>query len=85
MERNFDLLRKIVKLTKKYHINLIRYHCDLLYEALKDKDGRFVCLKVLPNKKQYKKIKKLAKKQNIPLTTSLLKRVYIFNKKKDKK
>lgn len=85
MERNFDLLRKIVILTKKYHINLIRYHCHLLEEALKDKDGRFVCLKVLTKKKQYKKIKKIAKKQNIPTTTSVLKRVYLFNKKKGKK
>lgn len=85
MERNFDLLRKIVILTRKYHINLIRYHCDLLDEALQDKDGRFVCLKVLPKKKQYKKIKKIAKKRNIPLTTSVLKRVYLFNKKKGKK
>ena len=82
MEGDFDLLRKIAKLAKKYHINLIRYHCDLFEQALKDEDGCFVCLVVLPKKKQYKKIKKQAKKQNIPLTTSLLKRAYLFNKKK---
>lgn len=62
MLMDYDLLRKIVKLAKKYQVNLIRYHCDLFEQALKDEDGCFVCLVVLPKKKQYKKIKKQAKK-----------------------
>ena len=58
MERDFNLLRKIALLNRKYHIGLIKYHCDLLEQALKcDKKT----IKFIKKKKNWKRIKRIAR------------------------
>lgn len=61
MERDFNLLRKIALLNEQYHIWLIKYHCDLLEQALKcDKKT----IKFIKKKKNWKRIKQIARKNN---------------------
>ena len=61
MERYFHLLRKIAILNKKYHINEIRYHCDLLEQALgSDKKT----IEFIKKKKNWKRIKQIARTNN---------------------
>ena len=61
MERDFNLLRKLVLLNKKYHTGLIKYHCDLLKQTPEN------VIKTITNKKKWKMIKRLYKKDKLPL------------------
>jgi hypothetical protein len=63
MERDFNLLRELALLNRKYHIGLIKYHCDLLRQAHKE------VVKTIKNKKKWERIKKLKKKnKTFPLS-----------------
>lgn len=61
MKRYFHLLRKIAILNKKYYIGEIRYHCDLLEQALQSDEKT---IKFIKKKKNWKRIKQIARKNN---------------------
>ena len=63
MERDFNLLRELALLNRKYHIGLIKYHCDLLTQAPKEE------IETIGNRKKWQRIKQLKKKnKKIPLS-----------------
>ena len=60
MERDFNLLRQLALLNQKYHIGLIKYHCDLLKQAPKGE------IETIKNRKKWQRIKQLKKKKKYP-------------------
>ena len=61
MQRYFHLLRKIAILNNKYRNSEIRYHCDLLEQAL-ESDKKTI--EFIKKKKNWKRIKQIAKTNN---------------------